>query len=419
MAQRNQRGWLKKESRAHGETWVLFFRTSRKSDGKRVETKIPIGLVKDFPGKSDAWAEVTRLHLPINQLNPRRGVKFADLAQHYAEHELVNHTESIHPKAHTTIKGYERVLRNRLLPKWGARIALGIEPLEIEEWLITLKKKEELENPTLDRMRRVMSMVYRHGQRYGLTPRTQESNPMRFVRCRTTSGYEAMIITPQQAYAIVRNLPEPERTLTLLAAGTGLRISECLGLQWRDVDFGEAVIHVRRTWTCGQVGWPKTKASKGPVPLHPLLAEFMLCWKQKTPYAEPADWVFPSFRLNGKQPRVANMLVEDHLRPAAAKAGILSSHRDEHGRLVEDDPRRFGFHNLRHSLASFLVRIRTDPKTVQTLLRHSDVKLTLQFYSHAVSQDRMAAAGEMLAAILGHEASQSGLKADRGRMASV
>jgi integrase len=72
-------------------------------------------------------------------------------------------------------------------------------------------------------------------------------------------------------------------------------------------------------------------------------------------------------------------------------------------RLVEDDPRRFGFHNLRHSLASFLVRMRTDPKTVQTLLRHSDVKLTLQFYSHAVSQDRMAAAGQMLTAILSHE----------------
>src|SRR6266852_113683 len=48
----------------------------------------------------------------------------------------------------------------------------------------------------------------------------------------------------------------------------------------------------------------------------------------------------------------------------------------------------------------------------QTILRHSDVKLTLQFYSHAVSQDRMAAAGEMLTAILSHAAGQSGLKAD-------
>jgi hypothetical protein len=69
MAQRHQRGWLKKEKRAQGETWVLFFRTTRQSDGKRVENKVPIGLVR---------------HLP---------------------------------EAHTTIKGYERVLRNRLLPR--------------------------------------------------------------------------------------------------------------------------------------------------------------------------------------------------------------------------------------------------------------------------------------------------------------
>src|SRR5262249_8323394 len=91
-----------------------------------------------------------------------------------------------------------------------------------------------------------------------------------------------------------------------------------------------------------QVGMPKSKASKGPVPLHPLLADFMRLWKQKTQYSQPGDWVFPSFRLEGKQPRVANMLVEDHLRPAAVKAGILSSHRDGRGRLVDDDPRRFG-----------------------------------------------------------------------------
>jgi integrase len=225
-------------------------------------------------------------------------------------------------------------------------------------------------------------------------PRNQESNPMRFVRCKTTSEYEAMILTPEQAYAVLLNLREPERTLTLLAAGTGLRISECLGLQWQDVSFAEAVIQVRRTWACGKVGWPKSKTSKGPLPLHPLLAEFMFRWKRKTPYSPPGDWVFPSFKLKGQQPRVANMLVEDYLRPAAVKVGILSSHRDDEGRLVDDDPRRFGFHNLRHSLASFLVRIKTDPKTVQTLLHHSDVKLTLQCYTHSVCEDRWLRPGQ-------------------------
>jgi integrase len=104
------------------------------------------------------------------------------------------------------------------------------------------------------------------------------------------------------------------------------------------------------------------------------------------------------------------MLVEDYLRPAV-NVGILSSHQDEEGKPLDDDPRRFGFHNLRHSLASFLVRIKTDPKTVQTLLRHSDIKMTLQCYTHSVSEDRMAAEGAMLIAIL-RNGDISGLRAD-------
>ena len=186
------------------------------------------------------------------------------------------------------------------------------------------------------------------------------------------------------------HLQEPGRTLTLLASATGLRISECLGLQWHDVNFEQSQIHVRRTWTCGQVGVPKSKASHAPVPLHPLLAEFIQAWKNTTSFSQPGDWVFASFKCKGKQPRVANMLVESHLRPAAVKAGVL----------VEDEKVRLGFHNLRHSLASFLVRTKTDPKTVQALLRHSDVKTTLQLYAHSVSEDRMAAQGQMLEPIL-------------------
>jgi len=187
MSQKRQRGWLKVEKRSQGETWVLFFRTTRKSDGKRVENKIPIGLVRDFPDEQRAWAEVERLHLPNNSVDSRRGLTFAGLAHHYAEHELADSTESICGKAHTTVRACARVLRNRVLPRWGSRIALGIEPLEIEQWLKHLKRERRFANSTLDKTRRVMSLVYRHSQRYGLIPRNQESNPMRFVRCKTTS----------------------------------------------------------------------------------------------------------------------------------------------------------------------------------------------------------------------------------------
>ena len=80
-----------------------------------------------------------------------------------------------------------------------------------------------------------MSIVYKHGQRYGLIPRNENNNLLNLVRCHTTSDYEALVVAPQIAFNIFIGMPEPERTLTLLVAATGLRISEALGLQWQDV----------------------------------------------------------------------------------------------------------------------------------------------------------------------------------------
>jgi len=113
-------------------------------------------------------------------------------------------------------------------------------------------------------------------------------------------------------------------------------------------------------------------------------------WKNTTPYLQPTDWVFPSMWCKGTQPRTANMLVADHLKPAAVAVRVLT----------EDDLRRFGFHNLRHSLASFLVRKGTDVKTVHKMLRHSDVATTLGIYAHSMSEDCLAAQDDMPAAMM-------------------
>jgi hypothetical protein len=205
---RFQRGSLRVESRSKGDTWVLRYFITRSSDGRRVEHKLPVGLVHDFPTEHSAWEEVQRqhLHLQINETDFKGRVTFGDLAQHYRVHELGDQSEAVEPKSQTTIAGYERILKNRVLDKWGKRDALGIEPLQVEQWLKALKVEEGLENPTLDKTRRVMSLVYKHGQRYGLIPRTAEANPMRFVRCKTTSEYEAMILNPRQAFDVLMEL---------------------------------------------------------------------------------------------------------------------------------------------------------------------------------------------------------------------
>jgi hypothetical protein len=154
MAQRHQGGRLRKEKRVEARPGYY---SSALFENLMASGWIPIGLVRHLPDASSAWAEVERLHFPISRADVRCGLTFGDLAQHYAEHELVEGSESIRPKAHTTIKGYERVLRNRLLPRWGNRVALGIEPLEVEQWLRALKKEGHLANPTLDKTRHVMS----------------------------------------------------------------------------------------------------------------------------------------------------------------------------------------------------------------------------------------------------------------------
>src|ERR1700736_4510801 len=59
------------------------------------------------------------------------------------------------------------------------------------------------------------------------------------------------------------------------------------------------------------------------VPMHPALAEVLKAWQAETPYNKPDDFVFASVKLDGKKPRTGNMIVEDYLRPAAIKAGVV------------------------------------------------------------------------------------------------
>src|SRR5207245_1162549 len=81
-------------------------------------------------------------------------------------------------------------------------------------------------------------------------------------------------------------------------------------------------------------------------------------------------------------------------RPAAVKAGVIK----------EDQRVRFGFHNFRHSLASSLVKLKCDPKTVQGILRHEDVRTTMQLYAQSDQESRLEAQGKFLALLLGDKA---------------
>ena len=101
----------------------------------------------------------------------------------------------------------------------------------------------------------------------------------------------------------------------------------------------------RRTWVDGHTSEElETKQSRSAVPMAGELAQFLREWRKGTAYGSPTDWVFASPKTHGRTHRVGNMLVADHLRLAAIKAGINLK-----------PGQRFGFHNLRHSPSSLLI----------------------------------------------------------------
>jgi choline dehydrogenase-like flavoprotein len=67
-------------------------------------------------------------------------------------------------------------------------------------------------------------------------------------------------------------------------------------------------------------------------------------------------------------------------------------------------PQRFGFHNFRHSLATFLIDKRKDVKTIQGLLRHAKASTTLDLYSQAIDESKLTAQREIVLAITSNTA---------------
>jgi integrase len=242
-------------------------------------------------------------------------------------------------------------------------VAKDIDPLEIQEWIDGLSKGLR------SKLRNAMSAVYRHGQKFRMIPRTEESNPMKWVSATTVSDYEAVSLSPEESFAILERIDDPlVRVLIIVVAVTAIRIGEALGLMWSDVDWKKLKINIRRDWVDGELGPPKSRASKAPVEMHETLAALLRVWRQETPYGKDSDFVFPSFKLRGRQPRLGSMIVQDYIRPAAVAAGVIA----------EDCP-RFGFHNLRHGFSTFLIENGHDPLVVQRMLRQSHVDMTMHY----------------------------------------
>ena len=143
-------------------------------------------------------------------------------------------------------------------------------------------------------------------------------------------------------------------------------MSEILGLRWRDIDWDGSRVAIRQAYVYGKEGDVKTRASLRWLPLDRSLAERLRRHKAKfAPFADSEGWVFANPETG--KPYWPGRIQKNWLVPAAEKAGI--------GRI--------GWHTFRHSHSTLLHALGVDLKVQQELLRHADVRTTMNIYTQA------------------------------------
>ena len=194
------------------------------------------------------------------------------------------------------------------------------------------------------------------------------------------------------------DVPLPSYPLWRLAASTGMRRGEVLGIRWRDIDLDAArlsvvqqVARVRRKAADGtmEVTWgygpPKTKAGRRSIPLDGVTIRALKArrqvWaeekmKSRDIYVD-ADLVFCRKDGSHLDPDVVSQTFEK----LVAKSGLP----------------KIRFHDLRHTHATLGLAAGIHPKVMSERLGHSSVMVTLDLYSHAIpalgadAADRIAA----------------------------
>jgi integrase len=211
-----------------------------------------------------------------------------------------------------------------------------------------------------------MSALFHHAMRYEWL----DANPIKLVRQSAKRERTPDVLELEELRLLLTKLALRERTLVLLDAATGLRVSELLALRWEDVDFKTLELRVTRSIWHQVVGDCKTEASAKP-----------RRWQRMSPYPMPNDWVFASPTMKGKQPYWPDNLMKRYIRPVARKAGIQ---------------KQVGWHTFRHSFGTLLKANGEDVKTVQELLRHANSRITLEVYTQAVTSNKRAAQSKVV-----------------------
>lgn len=196
-----------------------------------------------------------------------------------------------------------------------------------------------------------------------------------------------------------------------LALETGMRIGELLGLQWSDIDWDSQTIRVNRTLVyvecrdekdprygrkINEFHEPKTEKGKRKIPMTAQAYRILQRQREYKTQLEEAgslapegfeDMVFVTTKNTPISQADADLVMQMISRQIAEK---------------QEGFRPLTPHTLRHTFATRCIERGMNPKTVQVLLGHSSINITMNLYCH-VTEDTLLSEMKKFEASSGHQ----------------
>lgn len=294
------------------------------------------------------------------------GLVYSDLLYEWFKHHIVEIEASTAYDYEKTIPYIEEAL--------GDKDITDITELMIFDYVQKLLKSDLAYSSTRVYCK-VIKMSLRFAERRGYIP----YNPADYVKMPKRTRAEVKVFKREEISLILSvNGPEWVKNGIVIAFRTGMRPSEIYALKWSDINLQTGFISVQRAISRAS---SKTKLTKTPssvrrIDIDSILVQYLhIMYCNRNP---SNNFVFPAPPRSKREYRVPWNIAKA-LHTMCDKAGV--EYRN--------------FYSLRHTHATMLLEMNVHPKIVQERLGHSDIKITMDTYSHVTPTIQQKAVSAM------------------------
>lgn len=284
-----------------------------------------------------------------------------------------------------TFDNYESLLNCHVRERIGAKRLSDIHAYEVQK-LYNGMKKASFSPKTIRHVHNVLSSALKQAVKWKMLIQ----NPCDLCELPRQEKAEMKYLSPEETTIFLEAAKDDKWFLVFfIAIETGMRPEEYLGLQWKDVDFENKIIVVRRAVVTRKGGGfiftePKTTRSRRSIPLSNSMLTALKAhrrgqleerMKRGAKY-QNFDLIFAS---DAGTPIMHRNLLRRHFKPILEKA-----------KLPE-----IRLYDLRHTTATLLLSAGENPKVVSERLGHASIVLTLDTYSHVLPSMQESATAKL------------------------